>query len=78
MVQQHLTLWNVPKQHHVCPNFNGKVLNFLSTAAQQKYTARDGDPGAGLTLHHHSLDSYMEDMKWFSSISPCGMSPNSM
>jgi hypothetical protein len=34
MVQQHLTLWNVIKQHQFCPKFDGKVLNFLPTAAQ--------------------------------------------
>jgi hypothetical protein len=57
--QQHLTLWNLSKQHQFCPKFDGRVLNFLPTAAQKVVgTDRDGDSGAGLTLHHHSLDSY--------------------
>jgi hypothetical protein len=34
MVQQHLTLWNVPKQHQFCPKIDGKVLNFLPMEAQ--------------------------------------------
>jgi hypothetical protein len=37
------------------------VLNFLpATATAQKvaWTDRDGESGAGLTLQHHSLDSY--------------------
>ena len=28
MVQQHLTLWNVSKQHQFCPKFDGQMLNF--------------------------------------------------
>jgi hypothetical protein len=36
-----------------------KVLNFLPAAAQKVvWTERDGESGAGLTLQHHSLDSY--------------------
>jgi hypothetical protein len=37
------------------------VLNFLPIAAAQKvvWTDRDGESGAGLTLHRHSLDSYV-------------------
>jgi hypothetical protein len=59
MVQQHLTLWNVSKQHQVSPNFDGRVMNILPTAAQKVvWTDRDGESGAGLTLQHHSLDSY--------------------
>jgi hypothetical protein len=54
-----LCLWNLSKQHQFCPKFDGRVLNFLSTAAQKVvWTDKDGDSGAGLTLHHHSpLDS---------------------
>jgi hypothetical protein len=59
IVQQHLTLWNLSKQHQFCPKFDGRALNFSPTAAQKVvWTERDGDSGAGLTLHHHSLDSY--------------------
>ena len=63
MVQQHLTQWNVSKQHQFCPKFDGKELNFSPTAAQKVvHLDRDGDPGADLTLtlhlQHHSLDSY--------------------
>ena len=58
MVQQHLTLWNVSKQHQLGPDFDGKVLNFLTATAQKvAWTDRDGQSGAGLTLQHHSLDS---------------------
>jgi hypothetical protein len=35
MVQQHLTLWNVPKQHQLCTKIDGKVLNFSPTAAKK-------------------------------------------
>jgi Na+-transporting NADH:ubiquinone oxidoreductase subunit NqrB len=59
MVQQHHTLWNVSKKHQFCPNFDGKVLNFLPATAQRViWTDSDGESGAGLTLQHHSLDSY--------------------
>jgi hypothetical protein len=59
MVQQHLTLWNVFKHLQFCSKFDGRVLNFSSTTGQKVvWTDRDGDSGAGLTLHHHSLDSY--------------------
>ena len=59
MVQQHLTLWNVSKQHQFCPDFDGTVLSFSPTAAQKVvWTDRDGGSGAGLTLQHHPLDSY--------------------
>jgi lipoate-protein ligase B len=54
------------------------ALNLMARYPKKVWTGKDGDSGAGLTMHHHSLDSYMEDMKWFSSISPCGMSPNSI
>jgi hypothetical protein len=45
MVQQHLTLWNVFKQHQFCPKFDGKVLNLFPAAAAQKvvWTDRDGE-----------------------------------
>jgi hypothetical protein len=59
MVQQHLTLWNVSKQHQFCPDFIGTVLSYSPTAAQKVVrTDRDGELGAGLTLQHHPLDSY--------------------
>jgi hypothetical protein len=36
MVQHHLTLLNVSKQHQFCHiNFDGKVLNFLPATAQK-------------------------------------------
>ena len=57
--QQELAPWNVSKQHHFLPKFDGRVLNFLSTVAQNVvWTDRDGDTGGGLTLHDHSLYSY--------------------
>jgi hypothetical protein len=59
MIQQHLTLWNASKQHQFCPKFDGRVLNFSPPAAQKVvWIGREGDSGAGLTLQHHSLDSY--------------------
>jgi hypothetical protein len=59
MVQHHHTLWNVSKQHPFSHKFNGKVLNFLPTAAQTvAWINRDGESGAGLTLQQHSLDPY--------------------
>jgi hypothetical protein len=54
MLQHHLTLWNVSKQHPFCHKFDGEVLNLSPTAAQKV----DGKSGAGLTLQHHSLDPY--------------------
>jgi hypothetical protein len=51
MVQQHLTLWNVSKQHQVNLIFDGRVLNISPTAAQKVvWTDRDGESEAGLTL----------------------------
>jgi hypothetical protein len=39
--------------------FEGRVLNFSPPAAQKVvWIGREGDSGAGLTLQHHSLDSY--------------------
>jgi hypothetical protein len=59
IVQLHLTLWNVSKQNQFCPDFDGTVLSFSPTAAQKVvWTDRDVEPGAGLTLQHHPLDSY--------------------
>ncbi len=60
MVLQHLTLWNVSEQHQFCPELDGnKMLNFSPAAAQNAvWTDSHGESGAGLTLQHHSLDSY--------------------
>jgi hypothetical protein len=59
MIQQHLTPWNVSEQHQFCPDFDGNMLTFLPATAQKgACTDRDEESGAGLTLQHHSLDSY--------------------
>jgi hypothetical protein len=59
MVQQHLTLWNVSEQHQFCHNLDGKVPNVSPAAAQNiLWTCSHGESGVGLTLQHHSLDSY--------------------
>ena len=43
----------------VLPKICGRVPNFLPVSAQKvAWPATDGDSGAGLTLHHHSLDPY--------------------
>ena len=59
MVQQHLTLWNVSKRHQFCPNFDGHMLKFCHQRPKKWCgLTGDGDSGAGLTLQHHSMDSY--------------------
>jgi hypothetical protein len=44
----------------ICSRFGYKVSNFLPNAAQKVACPGtvNGDSGAGLTLHHHSLDPY--------------------
>jgi hypothetical protein len=61
MVQQHPVLSHVTclLTASASPNICGRVPNLLTMAAQKvSGLGTDGDSGAGLALHHHSLDTY--------------------
>jgi hypothetical protein len=48
-----------PKQHQFFLDVAAKLPKFLPTPAQKvEWLGTEGDSGAGLTLHHHSLDQY--------------------
>ena len=60
MIQQHRILLHASKQQQFCWRIGSKVPNFLPVMAQKVawLGTDDGDSGAGLVLHHHSLDPY--------------------
>jgi hypothetical protein len=58
MARKHYILSHASKHHQVELSVDAKVPKFLTSAdASQKVAllGTDGDSGAGLTLHHHSL-----------------------
>ena len=62
MIQLYHILPHASKQQQFSSRIGSKVPNFLPVMAQKvSWLGTGEDPGAGLTLHHHSLDSYEPD-----------------
>jgi hypothetical protein len=58
-VQQHFILPQASKQHQFFLDAAAKLPKLLPTPEQKvAWLVTEGDSGAGLTLHHHSLDPY--------------------